>query len=353
MDPRSTSKSRSAGCALIGAALLAPAWAQQPMTPYERSMQQQQLYDLQQQNARQQQQLQQQSQDQLYNDAARQQQARQQGDIAQGQAVLRSWQQRPPLAADKNPLLGRWNSLGSAGAKRSAPGVSPEMAQLANALIGGITGGLCDSMLGRGLVEFRPNAVVAIGAGGRERVMYQAEYRGGGSRVVVLPHGATSFTHMIIDFNGRDQASVAAVGCGLTRVGGAAAGEGAAQPTDVAAAVVGAQWESAGSNHDGDGYYLAPATIRRSGDTVKLWDMYDFKVAHMSEGKPMLSMRSLWHYDCRGARRRMLAATAYAGHLGKGAVVGSENFANPGAWEPIGPDEGSSRYVLKLACART
>ena len=349
-----TATLRIAGCALIGAAALVPAWGQQPMTPYERSMQQQQLYDRQQQNARQEQQLQQQQRDQQWNDTLRQQQAQQGAATAQGQAVLRSWQQRPPLASDKNPLLGRWNSLGSAGAKRSAPSVSPEMAELANALLGGITGGMCDSMLGRGLVEFRPNAVVAIGAGGREQVMYQAEYRGGGSRVVVLPHGATSFTHMIIDFNGRDQASVAAVGCGLTRVGGAAsAGGGAAHPIDVAAAVAGVQWESAGSNHDGDGYYLARVTIRRSGDTVKLWDMYDFKVAHLSEGKPMLSMRSLWHYDCRGARRRMLAATAYAGHLGKGAVVGSENFANPGAWEPIGADESYGRYVLKLACART
>ena len=36
MDHRITSKSRIAGCALFGAAMLAPAWAQQPMTPYER-----------------------------------------------------------------------------------------------------------------------------------------------------------------------------------------------------------------------------------------------------------------------------------------------------------------------------
>ena len=48
---------------------------------------------------REQQAQQQRQQDQLYEDAARQQQARQQGDIAQGQAVLRTWQKRPPLPA--------------------------------------------------------------------------------------------------------------------------------------------------------------------------------------------------------------------------------------------------------------
>ena len=55
----------------------------------------------------------QQQADQLYNDALRQQQSRAAGDMAQAEAVRRSWQQRPPLAPEKNPLLGRWESLGS------------------------------------------------------------------------------------------------------------------------------------------------------------------------------------------------------------------------------------------------
>ena len=80
-------------------------------------------------------------------------------DAAQGEAVRRTWQQRPPLAADKNPLLGRWESLGSGQRKGGAAGLSPEMAQLANALIGSITSGMCDSMLGRGTIEFRPGGV--------------------------------------------------------------------------------------------------------------------------------------------------------------------------------------------------
>jgi hypothetical protein len=167
----------------------------------------------------QQQQNSQQQADQQWNDTVRQQQSRANADMAQGEAVRRIWQQRPPLAPEKNPLLGRWESLGSGQRKGGAPGLSPEMANLANALIGGITGGLCDSMLGRGTIEFRPAGVVAIGHDGRERSMYRAEYRGGGSRVVVLPQGGTTFTHMIIDFDNPDHATVAAVGCGLARAG--------------------------------------------------------------------------------------------------------------------------------------
>jgi len=171
-----------------------------------------------QQQGDQQRQIQQQA-DQQYNDILRQQQSRAAGDMAQAEAVRRTWQQRPPLAPGKNPLIGRWESLGSGQRKGSAPGLSPEMAQLAYQLIGGIAGGLCDSMLGRGTIEFRAAGVVAIDGDGRERPMYRAEYRGGGSRVVVLPQGGTTFTHMIIDFDGPDRATVAAVGCGLARAG--------------------------------------------------------------------------------------------------------------------------------------
>ena len=136
----------------------------------------------------------QQQADQQWNDTLRRQQSRAANDAAQGEAVRRTWQQRPPLAADKNPLLGRWESLGSGQRKGGASGLSPEMAQLANALIGSVTAGMCDSMLGRGTIEFRPGGVFAIGRDGHERPMYGADYRGGGSRVVVLPRGGTSFT---------------------------------------------------------------------------------------------------------------------------------------------------------------
>lgn len=188
----------------------------------------------------------QQQADQQYDDTLRQQQSRAASDMAQAEAVRRTWQQRPALAPDKNPLLGRWESLGSGQRKGSAPGVSPEMAQLANQLIGGLTAGLCDSMLGRGTIEFRAAGLVAIGSDGRERPMYRAEYRGGGSRVVVLPQGGTSVTHMIIDFDGPDRATVAAVGCGLARAGRGAARAPTADPPHVAAVSAGDRAPSTG-----------------------------------------------------------------------------------------------------------
>ena len=71
---------------------------------------------------------------------------------------------------------------------------------------------------------------------------------------------------------------------------------------------------------------LDDSKIRQFGEDV---GDDDNKTATMIDGKQVLSIRNLMEYDCKGSRRRMLAATAYAGHLGKGTVIGSENFRHP------------------------
>ncbi|HEX6705592.1 MAG TPA: hypothetical protein VF169_12590 [Albitalea sp.] len=250
---------RIVGASLFGLAMQAAVAQSRPPTTEQLGRDPGALrQEAEQQRAQQQRDQQRQSQqqaDQQYNDTLRQQQSRAAGDMAQAEAVRRTWQQRPPLAPEKNPLLGRWESLGAGQRKNGAPGISPEMAQLANALIGGLTGGLCDSMLGRGTIEFRPAGVVAIGSDGRERPMYRAEYRGGGSRVVVLPQGGTTFTHMIIDFDGADRATVAAVGCGLARAGGGGTAMAAMTNTSrsAQAAAQGAQFGGSWDTKWGDG----------------------------------------------------------------------------------------------------
>ncbi len=297
----------------------------------------------------------QQQADQDFNDTLNQQRSRDAANSAQGRAVLRSWQQRPPLAPANNRLLGRWESLGT-GAQRRAAGVPPEIAKLAGELLGGITGGLCDSMLGRGPIEFRPSGVVAIARDGRERAMYRAEYRGGGSRVVVLPQGGTSFTHMIIDFDSPNHATVAGVGCGLSRAGGGTTARAdptaAARTTRAADTPATALWTLLGTTlaNGGMDAYVARSSIRRSGHSAQMWDLFDFKTVHMFEGKPFLSTRNHYEYDCALTRRRMLSTTGFSGHMGQGTVVASGN--SPLAWEEL-PTSGPFYNYWKLACAKT
>ena len=316
------------------------AWCQTTETPYERSMKQQQLYEQQQQNARQQLQSQQQEQDRQWQQSVQQSQAQQNAAAAQGRAVLQTWQKRPPLPSERNPLLGRWNSQGNGASNKAGP--HGDMAALANALIGGMTAGMCDAMLGRGLIEFRPSTLVAIGPGGREQLKYHVEYRGDASRVVVLPQDATSFTHMIIDFNGPDRATVAAVGCALARAGGPGA----------ANASVEAKWEMLGTSADNGGVdtYVDRSTIRKSGSVVQMWELWNFKSAHAFEGKQFLSVRNQYEYDCASMRRRMLSTRGFAQHMGRGAVVASSDGTL--AWERI---DATSVFVdhWKTACDKS
>jgi hypothetical protein len=319
------------------------AWAQ-AQTPYERSMQQQQLYDLQQQNARQQMQTDQMQRDQQWNQSVRQSQARAAADQAEAQQVYETWKRRPPLEPARNPLLGRWNSLGNGGKQ----GGGNDMMALAQALVGGITAGLCDQMLGRGPIEFRPDAVVAIGANGREQVRYHADYRGGGSRVVVLPRDAGSFTHMIIDFSAPDRATVAAVGCRLSR-----SGDASAQPAQAAQAARAAQpvkWDLVLSRggQDGADAYVDRSSIHRAGHFAQMASLWDFKSRQVYEGRSYLSARNEVEYDCSSLRSRMLSARAFADHMGHGPVTTASN--EPLQWQAI--NTGSIFHAQwKTACA--
>jgi len=353
MDTRPISRIVT-GSALALAALAAAAQSRPPTTEQlgkdpgalRQEAEQQRSRDMQQQQQQSQQQA-----NQQWNDTVRQQQSRANADMAQARAVRQSWEQRPALAPDRNALLGRWDSHPPG--QRSAAGLSPEMAQLANALLGGITGGICESMLGKGTVEFRPQGVVAIGRDGREHALYRAEYRGSGSRVVVLPMGGTTFTHMIVDFNGADRATVYAVGCGLTRAGAGTA-KAALTNTAMAAADSGpavVQWKLLGHTVANGGFdvYVAPSSVRRSGDKARMLGLFDFDKRQTIDGKAFFSARNEYEYDCARPRQRMLATTGYSEKMGKGAVV--ERADTPMAWEPVG-NSGPAFEHWQVACKR-
>jgi hypothetical protein len=182
--------------------------------------------------------------------------------------------------------------------------------------------------------------------------MYRAEYRSSGAQVVVLPMGGTTFSFMYIDFNGRDRTMVAQVGCSLARAGPAAATAAVAN-TSLETADAGAtlQWMKFGTSPANGGMelYVARSSIRRSGDSARMWDLWDFKTRHAFEGKPFLSARNQYEYDCARGRRRMLGTTGFSGHMGQGTVVGSGD--DLGAWEQVGTS-GVLRDYWEVACKR-
>ena len=151
------------------------------------------------------------------------------GGAAAAEDIRRKWQKRPPLPPDRNPILGRWNPQGAApnGGKGSPSN------DVAAALLGGMLGGACDSMFGRGIIEFRPKTLVAIDRNGSESVLNHVEYRGDGNKVAVLPQDPGSIGVLVFDISAKDRIRADGLGCVMARPG--AAPTAAAAPASTSA----------------------------------------------------------------------------------------------------------------------
>jgi len=129
------------------------------------------------------------------------------------------WRRRPPLPPEANRLLGRWHPLGAVAAADG--GVSNVLGQdFANAIAsvaGSVLGGACDSMFGRGVIEFAPDALLAVGADGGASVLNHVQYRGDGDAVAVLPTDPGSVDVIVFDVVG-ERITARALGCTMERV---------------------------------------------------------------------------------------------------------------------------------------
>src|SRR5215831_3576195 len=99
---------------------------------------------------------------------------------------------------------------------------------------------------------------------------------------------------------------------------------------------VSAEWvQVAGNDHLGTASYVDSGTIRRNGNTVKMWVLNDYKTEQNVTGDPFLSTKQQVENDCTDERARTLAFTIFSSKRGKGEVVFTTS--EEGKWEPISP----------------
>jgi len=109
-----------------------------------------------------------------------------------------------------------------------------------------------------------------------------------------------------------------------------------------------AEWVLTSGNDDaGLTVYVDPDTIRRKGNLVKMWQLYDYKTIQTVAGDSLLSIKRYNEYDCTEERTRMLAYTWFSGNMGSGKVV----YGTPDEqqWEPVIP-RSINRTLWKVAC---
>ncbi len=77
--------------------------------------------------------------------------------------------------------------------------------------------------------------------------------------------------------------------------------------------------------------YADTSNMSKNGNTVKMWDVADFK--KKTADSNYLSLKSQQEYDCKAKQRRTLAYSTFSGNMASGKVVNSSNFARP--WSPV------------------
>ena len=125
------------------------------------------------------------------------------------------------------------------------------------------------------------------------------------------------------------------------------------EPLTVVSSGAAAGWIAVSVNETvGVTAYAGPATIRRAGDMVKMWDLLDLKTAQQGSGNlrnSYLSSKTQHEYDCKEKRVRQLYFSWHSGNMGNGELVFSNS--EPVPWNPVSP--GSIlEYLWKIACGK-
>ena len=110
-----------------------------------------------------------------------------------------------------------------------------------------------------------------------------------------------------------------------------------------------AEWTNIGNTTAIDGY-LDASTIRKKGNNVKMWVLYDYKATQKQvAGKPFLSAIGQEEFDCEDEQMRTLAFILYSGNMRNGDIVHS--MSSPDEWSPVPPGSIAKIY-LDIACGK-
>ena len=93
--------------------------------------------------------------------------------------------------------------------------------------------------------------------------------------------------------------------------------------------------------------YVDRDTLRRKGQLVKLWYLFDFNIARTVRGDSNLSSKLQIEFDCAEERMRKLASTYFSGNMGSGKA--NYTISDPSKWAPVQP-ASTGEALWKVAC---
>ena len=90
--------------------------------------------------------------------------------------------------------------------------------------------------------------------------------------------------------------------------------------------------------------YADPDTIRKTGNRVKMWVMYDY---YSAMNLRVISAMHKEEFDCKEKQMRQLFLAGYSGHMTDGETVLIRNVRDD--WELV-PTDSVGGAVLEFAC---
>jgi hypothetical protein len=109
-----------------------------------------------------------------------------------------------------------------------------------------------------------------------------------------------------------------------------------------------AEWTWASGGQNGDlSVYVNFSSIRKNGNKVKMWALYDYKTIKNTGPKSYLSSTAQSEYDCSEETSGNIAVVDYESNMGNGLVVYSTNLNYEST--PIAPDS-VGEVLFKIAC---
>lgn len=111
-----------------------------------------------------------------------------------------------------------------------------------------------------------------------------------------------------------------------------------------------AEWVKVGGDDTQTAYY-DPATIRKEGNKVTMWVMYDNKRVNDILGEQFLSEKVKEGFDCKKKESAGgLHFSLHSEHMGRG--ITHHNEAGIPLWRPVTPDSRWTEDFFKIACGK-
>jgi hypothetical protein len=113
-----------------------------------------------------------------------------------------------------------------------------------------------------------------------------------------------------------------------------------------------AEWVEVDTSHRvGLTAYADLTTIRKSGNNIEMWVLYDYKMAQTNARKPYMSIKGQWRYDCKEKQQQPIYEILLSKNMGKGEVIAKAIYKESVKWLPVSPESVGMVY-WKLACGQ-